>query len=125
MRLLLINPKVPESFWSFKWAVSEILPGKRTINPPLGLATLAALTPNHWDVEIVDENIEAVPLSPKADIIGIGGMGVQIARQKELIAYYRSQGFYVVIGGAATAATVSGSTAHKAKAKRRSSMVFP
>ena len=101
MRLLLINPKVPESFWSFKWAVSEILPGKRTINPPLGLATLAALTPKDWDVAIVDENIEAVPLSPKADIIGIGGMGVQIARQKELIAYYRSQGFYVVIGGAA------------------------
>ena len=101
MRLLLINPKVPESFWSFKWAVTEILPGKRTINPPLGLATLAALTPSHWDVEIVDENIEAVPANPEADIIGIGGMGVQIVRQKELIAYYRSQGFYVVIGGAA------------------------
>jgi radical SAM superfamily enzyme YgiQ (UPF0313 family) len=101
MRLLLINPKVPESFWSFKWAVNTILPGKRALNPPLGLATLAALTPKHWDVEIVDENVETVPLNPVADIIGIGGMGVQIVRQKELIAYYRSQGFYVVIGGAA------------------------
>jgi radical SAM superfamily enzyme YgiQ (UPF0313 family) len=101
MRLLLINPKVPESFWSFKWAVSTILPGKRALNPPLGLATLAALTPKHWDVEIVDENVDTVPLAPEADIIGIGGMGVQIVRQKELIAYYRQRGYYVVIGGAA------------------------
>ncbi len=45
MRLLLINPRYPESFWSFKWAVDGILPSKRAINPPLGLATLAALCP--------------------------------------------------------------------------------
>jgi hypothetical protein len=38
------------------------LPNKRTRNPPLGLATLAALCPPHWEVEIVDENIEPIPL---------------------------------------------------------------
>jgi radical SAM superfamily enzyme YgiQ (UPF0313 family) len=101
MRLLLINPKTPESFWSFRWAVKEILPGKRALNPPLGLATLAALTPAHWQVEIVDENIEALPGNPAADIIGIGGMGVQAPRQKQLIAQYRALGFHVVVGGAA------------------------
>ena len=101
MRLLLINPKVPESFWSFKWAVSAVLPGKRAVNPPLGLATVAALSPAHWQIEIVDENIEAVPLHPQADVIGIGGMGVQASRQKELLAYYRERGYYTVIGGAA------------------------
>jgi len=42
MRLLLINPRFPESFWSSKWALAEVLPNKRTMNPPLGLATLAA-----------------------------------------------------------------------------------
>ena len=68
MRITLINPKVPESFWSFKWAVNSILPGKRALNPPLGLATLAALTPSHWQVEIVDENVEPVPMNPAADI---------------------------------------------------------
>jgi radical SAM superfamily enzyme YgiQ (UPF0313 family) len=101
MRLLLVNPRVPESFWSFKWAVNTILPGKRALNPPLGLATVAALTPKHWDVTIVDENVEALPLNPEADVIGIGGMGVQATRQHELIAYYRERGYYVVIGGAA------------------------
>jgi radical SAM superfamily enzyme YgiQ (UPF0313 family) len=101
MRLLLINPRVPESFWSFKWAVNDILPGKRALNPPLGIATVAALTPKHWDVEIVDENVESVPLAPKADIIGITGMGVQGPRQKELIQYYRERGYYVAVGGSA------------------------
>jgi radical SAM superfamily enzyme YgiQ (UPF0313 family) len=105
MRLLLINPKVPESFWSFKWAVSAILPGKRAVNPPLGLATVAALTPAHWQVEIIDENIEAVPLHPEADIIGVGGMGVQAPRQKELLAYFRERGYRTVIGGAAASLT--------------------
>ncbi len=34
MRLLLINPRFPDSFWSFRWAVNEILPGRRSVNPP-------------------------------------------------------------------------------------------
>lgn len=99
MRLLLINPRAPESFWSFRWAVDEVLPGKRAVNPPLGLATLAALTPESWTVEIVDENVETVPTAPRADIIGICGMGVQFPRQRELLTYYRSRGYYVVAGG--------------------------
>jgi radical SAM superfamily enzyme YgiQ (UPF0313 family) len=99
MRLLLINPRFPESFWSSKWALAEVLPDKRTINPPLGLATLAALCPPHWEVEIVDENIEPIPLEPQADIVGVCGMGVQFPRQQELLAYYRSRGHYVVAGG--------------------------
>jgi hypothetical protein len=99
MRLLLINPKFPESFWSFKWAINDILPGKRAVNPPLGLATLAALCPSDWQVQIVDENIESVPLAPDADIVGVCGMGVQFTRQRELLAYYRSHGYYVVAGG--------------------------
>ncbi|MTJ83410.1 MAG: B12-binding domain-containing radical SAM protein [Telmatospirillum sp.] len=101
MRLLLINPKVPDSFWNFRWAVHRILPGKKAVNPPLGLATLAALCPPHWQVTIVDENVEPVPLSPDVDIVGIGGMGVQMPRQRELLSYFRGRGHFVVIGGAA------------------------
>ena len=64
MRLLLVNPALPESFWSFRWALEEVLGGKRALNPPLGLATLAALCPPHWEVSIVDENVEALPAAP-------------------------------------------------------------
>ncbi len=98
-RILLINPRFPESFWSFKWAVDTVLPGKRALNPPLGLATLAALCPEDWDVSIVDENVESIPFAPQVDIVGICGMGVQFARQQELLTYYRRQGYFVVAGG--------------------------
>jgi radical SAM superfamily enzyme YgiQ (UPF0313 family) len=99
VKLLLINPKFPESFWSYKWALDNYLPGKRTLNPPLGLATLAALCPTDWDIEIVDENTETVPLQPEADIVGVCGMAVQHARQKELLAFYKHKGYFVVAGG--------------------------
>src|SRR5581483_1509918 len=98
-RLLLINPRFPESFWSFRWAIDSVLPNKRTVNPPLGLATVAALSPYDWQIEIIDENIESIPLRPQADIIGVCGMGVQFRRQKELLNYYRGLGYYVVAGG--------------------------
>jgi radical SAM superfamily enzyme YgiQ (UPF0313 family) len=99
MKLMLINPRFPESFWSFKWAIDNILPNKRTTHPPLGLATLAALCPEDWEVEIIDENIESVPLEPKADIVGVCGMGVQFKRQRELLNFYKGKGYYVVAGG--------------------------
>ncbi|MCC7548313.1 MAG: B12-binding domain-containing radical SAM protein [Burkholderiales bacterium] len=99
MRLLLINPRFPESFWSFRFAMDRIVPGKRTLNPPLGLATLAALCPPHWEVTIVDENVESIPLDPQADLIGVCGMGVQFPRQRELLGYYRARGYRVVAGG--------------------------
>lgn len=98
-KLLLINPRFPESFWSFRFAINNILPGKRALNPPLGLATLAALCPPEWEVSIVDENVEPLPMAPDADIIGICGMGVQFARQSELLGYYRNRNYYVVAGG--------------------------
>jgi radical SAM superfamily enzyme YgiQ (UPF0313 family) len=99
MRLLLVNPRFTESFWSFKWAVDEILPGIRAINPPLGLATLAALSPADWEITIIDENVETVPFAPAVDLIGVCGMGVQFQRQEELLRFYRSRGYYVVAGG--------------------------
>jgi len=99
MRLLLINPALPESFWSFRWALQRVLGGKRSLNPPLGLATLAALCPPDWEVTIVDENVEPLPLRPQADLVGIGGMGVQAPRQKQLLRYYREAGYRVVAGG--------------------------
>ena len=99
MRLLLVNPALPESFWSFRWALERVLGGKRSLNPPLGLATLAALCPPDWEVTIVDENVEPLPLRPEADLVGIGGMGVQAPRQKQLLRYYREAGYRTVAGG--------------------------
>ncbi|MDX1386103.1 MAG: radical SAM protein, partial [bacterium] len=99
MKLVLINPKFPESFWSFSWVHQNVMTEKRTINSPLGLATLAALSPQDWDIEIIDENIEPIDWSIQADIIGVCGMGVQMERQKEILSHFKAQGAYVVAGG--------------------------
>jgi len=80
-------------------AVREILSGKRAVNPPLGLATLAALCPPDWDVRIVDENIAPVPLTPDVDLVGVCGMGAQHHRQAELLRHFRRKGYHTVAGG--------------------------
>lgn len=99
MKILLINPRFPESLWSFKWILDEVRPNQRAVNPPLGLATLAALCPPDWEVEIIDENIEMVPLATDADIVGVGGMAVQHERQLELVRHFQAQGCLTVVGG--------------------------
>jgi radical SAM superfamily enzyme YgiQ (UPF0313 family) len=98
VRLLLINPVLPESFWSFRWWI-DMLPGKRAINLPLGLATLAGLCPSNWHVSIVDENVHSLPLQPEADLVGVCGMGAQFERQREILRYYRSRGYPTAAGG--------------------------
>ena len=56
-KILLVYPKFPMSFWSFGYI--QHIGGFKAIMPPLGLAILGALTPPDYDVEIVDENVEA------------------------------------------------------------------
>src|ERR1041385_6503193 len=99
MKLLLINPKFPESFWSFQWALQNVTTHLKTVNSPLGLATRAGLSPQGWEIEIVDENVEAIDWNASADIVGVCAMGVQVERQKEILRHFRNRGLYVVAGG--------------------------
>lgn len=99
MRLLLIQPKFPESFWSFSWAFQAVTTDKRAVSSPLGLATLAALTPDDWEVTICDENVESIDWSAEVDMVGVCGMGVQFPRQQEILRHFRARGIYTVCGG--------------------------
>lgn len=96
-RLLLINPKHDASFWGFEHAMALL--GGTYSNAPLALLTVAALTPDDWDIEIVDENIRAVDLDAPCDVVGITAMNVQAARAFELAAAFRRRGRIVVLGG--------------------------
>ena len=58
MRVLLIYPKFPKTFWSFDRAVE--LMGHQVLLPPLGLITVAALLPQHWEYQLVDCNVREV-----------------------------------------------------------------
>ena len=55
MRLLLIYPEFPDTFWSFKHALQFIR--KRASLPPLGLLTVAAMLPPGWEQRLVDLNV--------------------------------------------------------------------
>lgn len=99
MKLLLINPCFPENFWSFSWVFSKIAVNKSALLPPLGLATLAALTPRDWHITIVDENIEEIDFDYDCDLVGVCGMAVQYPRQKEILQRFREKGRYTIAGG--------------------------
>ncbi len=49
-KLLLINP--------FNQAKRDELFDMNSISPPLGLGIIAGLTPEDWDIEMIDENFE-------------------------------------------------------------------
>jgi radical SAM superfamily enzyme YgiQ (UPF0313 family) len=73
--------------------------GKKRLMIPLALPTVARLTPDHYDISIFDEDIEALPLNKIPDIIGITTLAATITRAYELADHYRSKGTKVVLGG--------------------------
>ena len=99
MRILLLYPKFPKSFWSFKYALPFI--GKKAAFPPLGLLTLAALLPEDWEKKLIDLNTRN--LSDKeiqwADFIFISAMVVQRESVKEIISLAKKFQKKIVAGG--------------------------
>ena len=55
MKVILIYPEFPDTFWSFKHALRFIR--KKASSPPLGLLTVAAMLPADWTARLVDENV--------------------------------------------------------------------
>lgn len=58
MRVLLIYPLFPKSFWSFEKALN--LWDRRALLPPLGLITVAAILPQTWEFKLVDRNVSQI-----------------------------------------------------------------
>jgi hypothetical protein len=56
MNVLMIYPKYPDTYWSFKHALKFI--SKKAAVPPLGLITVSAMLPEDWQKKLVDMNIE-------------------------------------------------------------------
>ena len=99
MNALLIYPKYPDTFYSFKHALKFI--SKKAANPPLGLATVAALLPDDWVKRLVDMNV--TPLKDAdlawADIAFIGAMSIQQSSARETAERCRAHGVRAVAGG--------------------------
>ena len=96
--LLLINPKRRLRYlWDFR-ELCDVM-GKKTPVPPLSLPTVAALTPEHYDIRIFDEEVEEIDFSLTPDIVGITALGNTVKRGYEIADAFRSRGIAVVMGG--------------------------
>ncbi|MFH0769227.1 MAG: B12-binding domain-containing radical SAM protein [Chloroflexota bacterium] len=99
MKVLLVYPQYPDTFWSFKYALKFI--SKKASFPPLGLLTVAAMLPSDWEKKLVDMNV--ITLADEdikwADYVFISAMVVQNDSVKEVIARCKRLSTKIVAGG--------------------------
>ncbi len=67
--------------------------------PSLSLAALAAVTPDSFQVELRDENIEKLELDAAVDLVAITAMTPQAPRAYAIADAFRRRGIPVVMGG--------------------------
>jgi radical SAM superfamily enzyme YgiQ (UPF0313 family) len=60
---------------------------------------VASVTPENWNVEILDENFEKVTGKEDADLVGITSMTSTVNRGYEIASHFRSKGIPVIMGG--------------------------
>ena len=89
-KLVLINPINP--------ARVGLTVNKGSRFPPISLGIIAALTPDHWQVTLIDENWEPFQFQ-QADLVGITAFTASANRAYEIAAIYRERGIPVVLGG--------------------------
>jgi len=66
---------------------------------PLSLAYVAAVTPPHWNVKILDENFEKITGNEHADLIGITSMTSTVNRAYEIAAQFKKKNIPIIMGG--------------------------
>ena len=106
MKVLLVNPKFPDTYWSFRHALP--FEGKRSVFPPLGLMTVSGLLPRDCERRLVDLEIESLKTSQIdwADMVFITGMLAQKQSLHEVVERCRQRGKKIVLGGPYVTSTI-------------------
>jgi len=99
MKVLLLYPEFPDTFWSFKHALKFVR--KKASLPPLGLLTVAAMLPKEWKMRLVDVNVRKCTDKDLdwADLVFISGMIAQQDSAHEWVTRCRAAGKTIVAGG--------------------------
>ncbi len=99
MKILLVYPKYPETFWSFKYALKFI--SKKASLPPLGLLTVAAMLPVDWEVRLADKNVKSIKDSDLrwADYVFLSAMSIQRESAESVISRCKKLGVKMIAGG--------------------------
>ncbi len=99
MRVLFVYPVFPETYWSFRYALSFV--GKKAAFPPLALLTVSALLPENWQRRLVDMNVQPLTKSDIewADIVFLSAMIVQRESLDQVVKLSKELGKRVAVGG--------------------------
>ena len=89
-KLLLINPRNYLKEGLLKYEFSNF--------PPLGLGIIARLTPDDWEIEILDENFDEFEYK-EADLVGFTAFTSNAYRAYQIAQVYRENGVPTVMGG--------------------------
>ncbi len=99
MRVLLVYPEMPDTFYAMKHFMEVV--DKKAAYPPLGLLTVAAMLPEHWERRLADLNV--APLDEAdlhwADYVFLSAMNVQEESVTEVIKKCKEAGVKIVAGG--------------------------
>lgn len=99
MRVLLVYPRFPKTFWSYE-KILELV-NRKVLLPPLGLVTVAAILPQAWEFKLVDRNIRPVTEAEWqwADLVILSAMIVQKDDLLDQIREAKRRGKRVAVGG--------------------------
>lgn len=92
-KLLLILPRNERGYWG------KVSAKGKTGFVRLSLPTIAAITPSHWDVEILDARATPVDYNKEVDLVGITAFTAEIPSAYEIADGFRKKGTKVVMGG--------------------------
>ncbi|MGA2157823.1 MAG: DUF4070 domain-containing protein [Dehalococcoidia bacterium] len=99
MKILMVYPEYPDTFWSFKHALKFV--NKKAAFPPLGLLTVAGMLPHEHELKLVDMNTGKLKdkLIQWADLVFISAMVVQKDSADKVIKKCKNLGARIVAGG--------------------------
>ncbi|MDD3739295.1 MAG: radical SAM protein [Lentimicrobiaceae bacterium] len=89
-KLLLINPVS-----RYKRGMGMLI---SSTYPPVALGIIAALTPDHWDVKLIDENFDDFVFT-EADLVAFTSFTASAPRVYEIAAIYKQHNIKTVYGG--------------------------
>jgi radical SAM superfamily enzyme YgiQ (UPF0313 family) len=99
VKILLVYPSAPTTFWSLENALKFI--SKKSVQPPLGLLTVASLLPVAWEKRLIDMNVS--PLKDEqilwADYVFLSGMSIHKKEFENIVTRCNRLGVKVVAGG--------------------------
>ncbi|MBN1186248.1 MAG: B12-binding domain-containing radical SAM protein [Bacteroidales bacterium] len=99
MKILLVYPKYPDTYWGFKHALKFV--SKRSANIPLGILTVASMLPGDWKKRFTDLNVSKLDDQDIvwADYVFISATSIQTESVNQIIKKCKAFNTKIVAGG--------------------------